>query len=573
MSLIPIKNIDNSPIIDIDFPKVFRYVPFKENNKYNILITDVRIKSFSKVEIKLTLPEIKGKGSVSYLKNYKYLLLDYFEIFIQNREEPELSLYKVTGEDVLILTKNYKNQILTNLDNMICNEKKGTYEDCIIFEEIQITIPIILEFGISNFPFFIFPETKLRFEFKLNPITDIISYNKIFQDNSLKNLIKYYNNQDLNVQLEFINTPMDIPTDIAIKHRLILETKKTTGKNGTIFMNSDIFDNAFGIYFYMRSSIFNNSNKFIINLGINTKEQVLIEKWILKILKDLLVITDKDISLKENIPKEYDEKSIFKKVINNRITFNKKENKYCDIFIENVPKEANIYYHTNILTFIRRYDIKNILNISEYFTKIKGIYFSDQNKISFLMNEIKHNIDIGIISIPVDIWNNHTYNTSTGDLRSTKSKNTDFIINNKFILGMDFLSKDKGYENIIIKAGKTNIENLDLENKIYNQNTIYIPHEFDSNNYPSINYIQTAFRFSYVNEQIKCIIKSEPMINFNNFTVDITWNKYSQYDPKYIYDKIPVFHIIEGKIIEYNIDERKINILKLSNFFQKNSKF
>lgn len=546
--------ITNNPIMDILYPKIMSYIPVKENNIYKTVITDLRIRHIEKIQLKLHLPEIKGKGSVSYLKYYPFHLLKYFEIYYKNNsnDDEEKLLQRIDSEEIimcLLSSPDYKKYLnyCSGKNDYLCIEKTGTYKDCIIFPSREILIPIEMLLG----PFNIFPETVLIFKFELNSIKDIISYDITYFNNSLSDLLINFEKTDLNIKLQFTNTIID-ENEIYTKPIHFIRRKTSIGKNKVKYLVSKNFNNCLGVSFYVKSEIFTSNNRFIINMGVKTKEKILINKWLKSILKDLIIITNKNLLLDEE--KEFlgfDKKAVFIEVKNNIV--NLPDDTKCKVFIELVPEECKIYYHSNILSFTRRFKKNNILNVSTLFQYIKGICYLDDNmKIEYFIDDIIHKIDIGVVSIPVDVWND-VNNTSTGDLRSKYSKNKDFYFNNKFILGTDFLSKDKGYNNISLTAGRDILENYTIETKPTYKVDIYKTIEFDKNMYPSISMFRTC---SYTHKFITC----DKDINFNNFVCKIDWNTYPEYHPLDLYIKHPHIIIYELVCIYYDEKTKNINI-------------
>lgn len=544
----------NAPFIDISYPKIMSYVPVYNKDHYVVSITDVRVQNVSKIELKLTLPEIKGNGIVSYNKMYPYQLLQYFEIYYSNDELNDYLLFQEEGEDIY---KNLLNNpfIHNYLDyhggdkDSYCVETKGDYDDCIIFPAREIIIPI--ELSLKNI--LIFPKTKITFKFKLNDLNNILSYNTVFNDLTLKKVIDNFKTTDLNIKLQFNNCPGDEYNKINEPQIFFLRKQKETGLNNTIHLNSKKFKSALGISFYNRTNIFNENNKFIINFGSETNEKMLINKWIKRILQDLIIISDKDM-LNDNEKEKlgFSKNAIFTEVQNNTIYFSNDKRESCKIFIEKVPENHKIYYHKNILTFTRRFNKNNILNISNMFSFIKGIYFKENKKIYFFIDELKHNIEIKHVSIPVNIWTNEN-NTEFGDLRSNKSKKQDFIYNNNFIFGMDFLSKDNGFKNVGVSAGSDILEYYyDSTSVIYRNEPIKI-NKLDNNFYPH----EIMFICS---QGIDKRIYADKSINFEKFLIKVNWKEYQDFEPENLYKKFPnivTYHLFK---IVYDIKNHNISI-------------
>lgn len=541
--------------VEINYPKTMVYYPSFNNNIYSIKISDSRLQIINNPYITLTLPEIKGKGIVSYKKYYIYHLIKKFDIYYINKNtNTKLLFNSYDSEEVLmnILCNQFNKKYLnytSGKNDEFCKEKEGYYSDCIIFP--KRTVVISLENIFKNITFF--PNTELVFEIELNNIKNIIYYNIEFENESLNNLIENFKNTNINLKLEFINNVLAKTEEDKNKlyqhETTIIRRKKNIGQNDSNVMKSESFKNCIAMSFYNKCKHFNENNKFICALGNETNEKKIIEKWIKKILKDLIIVTDLD--LNDNINKKklgFEESSVFTEVINNKIYFNDEKNTFCKVFIELIPENYKIYYHRNILTFSRRFNKNNELNVSNLFKTIKGmVYLDNVSDINFNIENIEHNITIDIVSIPVNIWS-HIHNTSNKDLRSIESKKNDFIYNNTFINGVDFLSKDKGYNKISVIAGKDNIENFNIYCKYGNNINALKITELDKHFYPNIAIIDF---YNGSNKRLE----ANPNINFENLLVSIDWNNYQEYDHKSLYIFEPHLIIYEVMVVKYINDE------------------
>lgn len=548
----------NSPFLDANYPKIMSYVPVFEDSIYKVSITDIRVQNISKIELKLQLPELKGKGTVSYKKNYNFHLLKNFSVSITNPNDSEFLLESADGEDVLINALSaplIDNFINTNggSNDEYCYEKTGDYDDCIIFPSREIIIPIKLSLQHIN----IFPQTKIVFRFELNNIKNIISYNTVFEKNTLSKLIDNFNKTNLNIKLEFNNTIIyNENNKISNMNKKItpmyfVKKQKATSMNNTKNLNSKLFKNVLGLAFYVKSDIYNSDNKFIVNPGADTREKKIINNFRKNILKDLIVVTDKDLTKNtDKLLLGYNKESNFVEIEDNVVYFTDDKREFCNVYIELVPETHKVYFHKNLLTFSRRHQKNNILNISNLFRKIKGVYFEEDESISFILKETQDKLSIYHASIPVNIWSN-TNNTATGDLRSSFSKENDFYYSNSFLLGMDFLSKDSGYGKISISAGRDSLENCYQETTSLYKDDILKNIKFDNNAYPHTSLFITH------NGPNK-LIESDKSINFDHFLAKIIWNIYPDYDPVNLYHKYPylvTYHLME---LSYNFATEEI---------------
>ncbi|AAG31325.1 rifampicin resistance protein [Diachasmimorpha longicaudata entomopoxvirus] len=535
----------NHPFIHSAYPKTFSYVPKNENDIYSVNVTDVRVEAISSPEIKLILPEIKGKGRVSYLKNYQFLLLDYFEIWLKNKDEHPFLFHKAKSEEIFstyIINEYHSLNYFTNKDDFLTT-KEGTHADCIIFPKKEISIP--LDSLLSAFK--IFKDTEIIFNFKFHNIEEIIAYDVEFRRHSLEQLKKNFSETSLNIRFQFLNVPIISSAELTATN--VITKKDVIGKDNTQMMNTSDFSNTIAVSFHSKSDIFNHENRYIINPGVDYSEDVLVQKWVLNILKDLLIVTTKDMSLSENKKAlGFKDEAVFHEITKNTMTFNKLEKRFCKITIENIPEDHKLYYHTNILSFTRRFQHTKALNVSTLFKKITGVYLPNQKVINFL--DIDHSIDIKIVSLPISIWD-HELNSHPGDLRSNAMKERDFFFKNRFLLGMDFNCKDRGYERISLKGGKDIFENLLRERKPFLRKLPII--EFDPAMQRGISLYTTFISPSLM-------IYADPSINFTNFLVEIQWKEYDECDPLNLLKRFPCVDLYEMQKITQNPDTQRISI-------------
>lgn len=548
------------------YPKILSYPPgVKNENNYVFTIKDIEVLAVTKIELKLTLPEIKGVGKVSYIPNYPFLLIKKFEILIKNQNDECFKPYEtLDGEELMSrFYLNKKNSVYKNTfggeNDYFCSTRTGTYNDCIIFPSREIIVPI----SISNHLCLLFPTTDIEFRVSLYGLKEIIMYNEIFSNQSLIKSISEFDSMSKNLRLSFMNTDivLGMSSSIKLPIRILRNEKTTSYENNTNIVVSDKFKTIKHISFYNKSNIFDDDGvKFIIPFGPSLNKKTLINNWVKRILKDLIVITDLDLTLDQNkATLGFQSKSEFQLVKNNKITFLKDISYDCNIYINNIPEGHKVYYHRNILSFSRRHNKKNILNISELFYEIKGSYFQD-GEVCYLMDEIKHDIDIYHISIPVNIWNDQK-NTADGDLRSIKSRNDDFYYKNRFIYGMDILSQDSGFDTVSVLVGRETLRQ-------YYQATysnLFLPHAQadyshyynDENNYPN----RLEFFTSHIYDSH--FVSSDDNINFNSINVEIQWKKYNDYDPISLYSRRPSVNIAHVYNVEYDSNRHYISIQEI----------
>lgn len=554
------KYINKNGFMRPKYPKILSYSPNKINVKdYTFTVKDVEVSAVTKIEIKLTLPEIKGIGDVSYIRNYPFLLIKKFDILLKNHADECFKLYEsLDGEDLfsrfslMSRTKSYFNSYGGENDEF-CSVKKGTYNDCVIFPAREIVIPV----SISNYCCFLYPATEIEFRLTLGDLEDIIMFNTVFNNKSLPNAKTEFETTSKNMKLNFTNTVVSMDQVERRPITIFRNIKTTCYENGAETLVSESFKNAKHVSFYNRANVFDESGiKFIIPFGPVLKEKVLIKNWVQRILKDLIIVTDKDLTTND-VKNQFgfSDKAQFEKVENNLIHLDTDRRMSCHVYINNIPEDCNVYYHKNILTFSRRFNKYNILNISNLFSYIKGVYFKDGN-ISYLMDEVIHDINIRYVSIPVNIWNDGN-NTAGGDLRSHESKNNDFFYKNRFIYGMDVLSKDNGFEDVTVAAGRdilTQYYQSTYENKYLIGRAEYNQYYADENNYPN----RLEFFTSHVNESH--FLTTDENINFNAVIASIKWKKYNEYEPFALYKRRPTIVVSQVYLVEFDSNTKQVLI-------------
>lgn len=556
------KYVNKNGFMRPKYPKILSYSPNSINiNDYTFTIKDVEVSSISKIEIRLTLPEIKGIGQVSYIRNYPFLLIKKFDILIKNPNDETFKLYEtLDGEDL------YSRFMQTNLrqtyfnafggeNDKYCTIKKGTYGDCVIFPSREIVIPVC----ISNYCCFLYPSTEVEFRLSLYGLEELIMFDTIFYNTSLKQAITEFDSRSKNVKLNFTNTMMDMETGEKRSIAIFRNVKTTSYENETETLVSQNFKNAKHVSFYTRSNIFNEADtKFIIPFGPSLEEKVLIHNWVKKILKDLIIVTPQDMT-DNNIKQSFgfSNKANFQLVEKNKVYLDDDKTLACDIFINNIPEGYNVYYHHNILTFSRRFNKFNILNISKLFRFIRGSYFEDR-EVYYHMDDVVHEIEIYHVSIPVNIWNDQN-NTADADLRSIESKKGDIYYKNRFIYGMDILSKDTGCEDVIISVGRdilTQYYQSTYENQILIGRAEYNQYFTDDNNYPN------RLEFFTSNFSDLHFITADENINFNSIIASIKWKKYNEYDPYALYKRRPTIVVSHVYMVKFDLQYRQVLIIE-----------
>lgn len=538
------------------YPKILSYPPsYSDNNVYTFTNQDMEVTACSRLELTLTLPEIRGCGKMMYGRNYPFLLVKKFEVLINNPGEDVHQVYdSCDGEELYYrfqtsgVHEYYSNRFGGERDEY-CALREGTYNDCVIFPSRDIVIPL----SIVNGYCFIFPKTKIEFRIELFDLREIIVFDTVFAEKTLPYALKDFESKAKNIKLNFTNIIEKIPKQ---QFPIFRNVYTTLEEDGATTLVSKPFRHARELSFLNKVDIFNDPNmKFLIPFGPSLSEKELIKEWSKKILSDLIVVTDKD--LRTNAGKAahgFPSEAVFVKVEDDVACFN--QNK-CEVSLVNVPDNYSIFYHTNILSFSRRRQIHNVMNISELFKSVRGVYF-DNGPIHFMMDDIVSNVSIMHVSIPVNIWN-HDYNTADGDLRSKSSKESDFFYKNRFIVGMDILGKDRGFSNVTVSIGRDTLHqsySATYGSSVFDKRRNN-PCLGDRNMYPArIEFLTSQFNDTH-------LIKADPFINFESFVANISWTNYEDYNPISLYKRKPTLIASHLYLVSHRDEESIISIAEL----------
>lgn len=535
----------NKTNIDSDRPNI--YITETKNGKYNTpqqftcpctfedgyaiaSVTDIKLEGCNNFGLNITLPEIKGIGGVRYQTNFVYKLID--ECIIETIDDNMKSnvIIKKTGLEFLMDFNQKKHEYSRCIgnNNDMCKFKYGKCADDIIFSSKEIYVPLMFIFDNINMNprtcLRLFPESKLQIKIKFRDFIKAILPDAVYKKYSLKNISVV----DLQPYIKFTGyNTCGSPYKNRYIEELITSEHQSNKKN----YYSPEFSSISNLLWYSKSDIF-SGNMFISYPNYPETEENFINSFVDKLLTDLIIISDNDDFLKT---KGFNEKCKFKKLKPyDRILFD--VNNYCDINIMNVPDNFNVYYHTNILSFSRRNN-PNDYNISKKFIKISGTYIINEDKI--LIHEKEHTITISDISIPVSIWNANE-NTSTGDLRSIKSKKSDIYVDDPFTFGLDFLSKELG----IISRSITSGSNDSIAD--YNSDTVNFESYFSSDNLYAVSsiskYINPSIFLHRFNLHNIIFVEPSRLIadrskNFRCVNLTVDWKEFSEVDPRSLFNK------------------------------------
>lgn len=502
-----------------------------KNNKVTFEINDSNIINIYKPCIHMKMFEIKGEGLVAYKKDFPAHSILNYKITLVNPESTNVYI-ELSGHE-LNESLNYINGINSKYQSCYdkyCEEKRGHDIDDIIFEKFEMIIPLY----IPNLNLCIFPETVVIIEIEFNKFVNLLTYNIEYGEKSLTHLINETCNLSRDYAISFMSD-----YNIKRKDKSYPYTIKTINQSdvNAEFFTSPKFDNTNEIIIYSKTKHFETENRFLFNPGSDLQDKTIIDKFINNFKDDLLYFVHGKDQMKL-----YNKEIQYVKVEDGYAHLTK--NKKCKIIIHNLPEDVTVYFHSNILSYERRNDEKQKLNVSHLFRKIEGFY----TETKFIYLDIVHDIDVTCASFPVEFWT-HKTNTSTKDLRSKTSKKKDFFYSNSFLTGIDFSSR-----RLLIKR---------VETKIYNDNYKFVP----PINYINKNPLRCEKKDSaYFNLEL-CLhpvsIQNDPKNGLVQFFIEIEWeNRNSMPSIFNLIEPYIICEIIEFRKLEYVNDSVEI----ISNF-------
>lgn len=488
------------------YNRSMRCVPIIEHHPrlFKFEIIDIKQNNISDLFLSIKIPKLRGNGSVAFVKNAPYLLINKLEVLYENLDGSKYLIQTLDGEDIF-KNINIRNQkymkYLKQFNIDFCTERRGTFEDDIIFDELTLNFPIMTNLEMIS----LYPNKKLVISFQFNSISTILTYDKTFADISLKTYKNDWNDSANNIFLFYMQKPRI--NKIANEY---FQINRTKGEYKVETMKTNITDKSIQINFNVKSINFENIHTYVINPRTLNKEDIL-KRFSEKLAYEVIKISDEK-------PNQYYEE----------IKTNKKEfktiSKSCHINIIGIPDTLNIYYHNKIMSYGRKGNLNETINFSNKFRTIEGIWNGDY--IHF--TKIEHEFTIVDASIPVEFWNHYTNNLS-GDLRSQESKQTDFYYKNRFINNIDFLSSRQLIKNIKMRSDDGILEVPPLGSVIsLNEH---------NNEYPST--------YTYPFTQVNFPINKNIQKGFDRFDIDIVWDHISDNDILHIFRYNPIIDIYE----------------------------
>lgn len=544
---LPIKDIDINP------PQIITLSPsFTRGNKYHFQIIDSRFDAYDCHLLNITLPPIKGKGKICYSK---YAGLK--QIVSLEEKCNNISINTTDGLKFMnsYFSPNvYKDDFAVGNREDLCNFRKGNFPDDTIFPQTDLIVPLFKSYdklpphSVLRVP----KNAKIEFILELTNIKDILIYDREYYENSSSYLDSIAPDIKLTIRAYNIQSPFQIE-DRYIEEIYYSHVKDSDyNENPKDEYNSVPFKNITEIGWFCETKQFKNKF-FIAYPGYNNDESEFIKCFRNRIFPDLIKISEEH---DESFKKNYPENANFV-MINNNSEYEFDNLNKCKILIKNIPENHKIWFHTNILEFNRGYK-KDHYNISKKFKYILGDYIVEENRI--IPIEIIDELTIEDVSIPIDIWE-HAFNTAGKDLRSFESRKHDIYINEPHIFGLDFVSKNTGFEkNATVKAGPS--ERI-LEN---NKSNFYFPY-FGYTHHRDYYFLE-PFRYPCIgNSNFNIVntlmikpssLSSNKEKNILNCSVQVNWTQFSDNHPLKLIPKTLRVFVKKIKKIKYIKDNIEV---------------
>lgn len=519
-------------------------------NRYYFSLIDSRLDGIDSPCVGVKLPEIKGKGSVRFIDYPGLKLIKSFEINVNSK-----LVIKLNGIDIYSAyhsPNTFKDDSIVGHREDYCNYKKGDHLDHTLFNSIDLFVPIFTQFDRSP-PHTILrtpKNAKIEFVIELNSITDILSYDREFYNESLDMIRNLTPEIKMSIRAYNIQTPTKIEDKFIELNEFshIREELFSSEAKDEFFTNT--FKSISEIGWFCKTDQF-TKQFFISHPGFNANEKDYINAFRKRLFPDLIRISDDIDKFKDDFPEDAN----FVFVENNGYHEFDNLNK-CKILIRNIPKTHKIWFHTNILEFNRSCRTDNY-NISKKFKYILGDYIKEENRI--LPLEIIDDLCIEDVSVPVDLWN-HKYNTAGKDLRSYSSKIKDVYVNEPYIFGFDFVAKELGFEkDTTIKAGPS--ERI-VENNRFNFYASYFGYNhgrsyyfLENNKFPCIGNSNFNVHNLLINKPSTLDYNKDK--NILSCSIEVKWKNFNDNNPLKLVKKtlyIFIKKIVKVKYLNNNIE-------------------
>ncbi|QDJ95035.1 trimeric virion coat protein [Hypsugopox virus] len=379
-------------------------------------IRDQYITALNYLVLSIELPEIKGVGRVGYVPYVGYKAIQHVSI-----SSPNGILWEIDGEDLFYSCRHNTTALEhSGYSHELNNISTGLTPNDTIKEATIVYVYIKTPFDVEKtFSSLKLSDSKITVTVAFNSVSDIIIRDTQFNFESFLKEFVYV------TELSFIGYMVK---NIQIKPSYIERPRRTVGQlNQSTAVVTEVYA-ATSLSVYVKPYYGNVDNKFIAYPGYAQTERDYICAFVERLLDDLVIVS-------KGQPTGFPTSAEIVEVPPSGIVTIQD----ADIFvkIDNVPKDMNVYFHTNILVFGTR---KNsfLYNISKKFTTITGTFSEATNRTKFA--HVSHSINISDASIPVSLWSCQR-NVYNGDNRSEASKNKDLFVNDPFIRGIDFKNK------------------------------------------------------------------------------------------------------------------------------------
>ncbi|AKR04222.1 major capsid protein [Salmon gill poxvirus] len=511
---------------------------------YSFNINDKEINAFNKFILSFEVSELHSNHPIAYVPYFGFKLIKKVAIYDENNKVIEIDgatlFSRALSKKDNISTSGYSkelNNFNINYTENLNNEK--TY----FLPSTQINVPLNIFYPnqdtfstIKNFP-----NSFLRIEVTvMTELTNVMVYNPeatIF----------------LAYEKPLVNT-------LSIKKPVLgivvysVQNRESTNDEQYIINNYESvgnyeddehyvhgIDNVSHINFDVGNDL--SGKRFMVWAGHDQSESNWTNMYLKKLLTECIIILPNGESPDVN-DGNLSPKAKYQIMKNNKIELG--NIKTIDLVIERVPKNYSAWFHTNPLVF-RENKTQSTYNIVEKINFVHCSWNILQN--NFVFYEIDHQITIGDISVPIEIWNVNT-KSDEGDNRSVLCKNSDVIINDPFFRGVDFLNKQRPIEIATVKHGNETLYQSHL-NACY-----YYPDNFSRISFPFMTKGYGNISFCHHTDTAVCpnYLPSDHIRGRCQIGIKAVWANQDKSTPHY--------HISKKLIIQYGVVSKVSSVNK-----------
>jgi len=345
---------------------------------------------------KFTVPEICGKGSISYCDYFGYSAIDSIDVKIGN------AVMNFSGSYLFDKVKSLPNNRKIFEDaghNDICREESVTRYSCETIKDSQVISVLLVMPFTENFP-----KNNLKLATNDN---FIVTINMNHMDRLLNRNVgfnptfKKYSDHELFIDM--ITKPKSL--NISYEPIISLPLEISGYDDLEIPLTKNI---------YTRLDCDLSGKTYLQSYGNWSTEKDVISKLEQYLLNNILIIYPAE-STMEMIQNDFPDSANIIPVVDGKVEFivhssdedRPKYNRIINIGIKGLPKSKKLVFNSNALVILDKKDPKNSLNLSEKFKSIKGYYDDVSGSITFL--NVVHYLRSQYASLPLEIFKKYGY--------------------------------------------------------------------------------------------------------------------------------------------------------------------